>query len=167
MAKDNVFWLGKDALTKDVGIRGTTGRGKSRFKENVAQNISRTLNISLEEALHKLEPTKEELRIKDQEMSMEQNERLQRKHQKLNAVKEAYWVNSDIDDFYTISDTCASVLDVLPSDKQVKAIYDMLPEEIVFMGMQYDFDDTECRDAIYRFFEDNERSIKTALDENA
>lgn len=81
---------------------------------------------------------------------------------RLNAVKEAYWLNSSLDDceFYPIYDSLAEHLNIEnPSHEQAKLVFMMFPETLVGSGIQWSFSDSEVRSEIHDFVESNKLKI--------
>lgn len=163
MTNDNVFWIGKDDLGSHIYGMGISGRGKTVLLERVALDLSMQTGMSFEEAMKRFEPSEEMLIARRKE-----KEALEAKEKKrLNALKEAYWENSDIDDFSRISDACVSVLGILPSDRQLYAIFHILPKDVLMIGFEWGFGDTEAGSGAYQFFEDNQELVMKVLNENA
>lgn len=160
MPGDNVYWIGQGELETSVLFAGITGRGKSVLLQRCAEDLSSALGISIEEAFERLKPTPQELAQRQNEIEKER----QREARRMHAVKEAYWQNSEIEDFNRIHDCCSDIMGVSPTDGQIKKIYDVLPDDVIHLGMQFGFGDTEVGDDAYRFIEDNKALIKEILD---
>lgn len=85
---------------------------------------------------------------------------------RLAAVREAFWnaSNPESQEFYPLSDALTNVFDCEdPTSEQIKALFCMLPADIIGAGIQFGFADSEVRDEIWEFVEENRPAVKTAL----
>lgn len=133
-------------------VIGTTGRGSSRFLEAEAARRG----ISYDELLKSMEPTPEQKEAD----RIRQEQRRQKKAARLDAVREAYWASTDEAEFDYLHDalTIAEIVKE-PVSAQVKALFMMLPEEIIGQGIAWGFTDTEVRESIHRFVADNREAV--------
>lgn len=138
-------------------IIGTTGQGKSVLLQAEATR----LGITYEELLERMEPTAEQ---KERErMQQEQEDRAE--EARLNAVKEAFWANTpdghhDFDqlhDVLVVTDVAES-----PAPEQIKALFMMLPADIIGSALAWGFGDTEVRERTYEFVEQNKQAVLAA-----
>ena len=139
-------------------IIGTTARGKS----SLLQAEALRLGITYDELLKRMEPTEEQ---KQKEAAMTR-ELKQKEENRLQAVRDAYWSATDVDglEFATIHDALIEFCEVKePTNAQTKAVFDLLPSDIIGNGIQWRFDDTEVRDSIYIFVRENAEPIKHAV----
>lgn len=139
-------------------IIGTTGQGKSAL---LMEEVLRR-GIPYEQLVKELEPTLEQ---KERMKKMEE-ERHSREEARLQAVRDAYWAASNLDDleFATIHDALVEFCEINdPTNTQSKAVFDLLPAGIIGGGIQWGFDDTEVRDNIYIFVRDNADAVKLAV----
>ena len=147
-----------DDGNKHTMILGTSARGKSTLLQAEALR----LGITYDELLKRLEPTEEQ---KQKEAAM--TKELKRKEDnRLQAVRDAYWSATDVDEleFAAIYDALVKFCGIdEPTNTQAKAVFDLLPSEIIGGGIQWGFSDTEVRDDIYSFVRDNVELIKTAV----
>lgn len=149
---------GDKAGTYHTMILGTTGRGRSVILEQEAARRG----IGVDELMRELEPTEEQ---KEASRKVEEEQK-QREATRLQAVRDAYWAASDIDglEFATIHDSLIEFCSVDdPTHEQHKAVFDLLPSEIIGNGIRWGFNDTEVRDDIYVFVRDNAESVKNAV----
>lgn len=146
-------------ITSDSGhhhmmILGTSGRGRSLLLQAEADR----LGISYDELLKRMEPTPEQ----KEQARMRGEEKKQRDNARLNAVREAYWAatSADDSDLYRLHDALVStVMQESPTLEQQKALFMMLPPQIVGLGIAWGFGDTEVGDDIYRFIEENRDAV--------
>jgi hypothetical protein len=134
-------------------IVGTTGRGKSSLLQAEADR----LGISYDDLLRRMEPSPEQ-----KEMEQTQWREAQQKQAiRLAAVCEAYWVSStstnestNMHDALVIADITSS-----PTLEQQKALFMMLPSEIIGEGIAWGFSDTVVQDSICQFVSDNREAV--------
>ena len=81
-----ILTSGKDSDSFHTLVIGSSGQGKSVF----LQAEARRLGITYEELLQRMEPTQEQK--EQQRMRKEEEDRAEA--QRLNAVREAYWMNA-------------------------------------------------------------------------
>lgn len=94
-------------------------------------------------------------------------EHKKRKEIRLQAVRDAYWANSDIDglEFAAIHDSLVEFCEFDdPSNQQCKAVFDLLPSSLIGGGVQWGFDDSEVRDGIYAFVRTNAAMVKKSVE---
>lgn len=131
------------------------GTGKSFFlKQHADQD-----GISYEEAVLCSKPTEEMLakrRNLDEEQQLKNAKRLQ-------AVRDAYWLASDYEEFYCIHDSCTEFLAMDLAKDQLRLIFNILPSDIIGSGIKWGFYDTEVREKIYCYIRDNAEVIKILL----
>lgn len=141
----------------DTHMLGTTGKGKSKFCQQYADQEG----ISYEEAEKRWQPTEEMLEDRRQQVEVQRMKDAKR----IQAVRDAYWAATDTDsnEFSTIYDACAEFIGAEISSHQSKEVFDILPKEIIGSGIQWGFNDTEVRDNIYCFIRDNSEEIKKKL----
>lgn len=150
-----LVWLQKGDSCHHTLLLGQTRRGKSAVIE--AEALRR--GISCEELLKELEPTeaqKEATRVREQ---AEQ----ERVAHRLAAIREAYWQASSESDFYRLHDALVSTVMVGsgsgPTQDQIRALFSMLPAQIIGQGIAWGFGDTEVGDDIYTFIEGNREAV--------
>ena len=138
-------------------IIGVSGKGKSSIILELAEQRA----ISYEEAELLCLPSKEQLESRPQEME----EEMKTSNVRLQKVRDAYWLATPEGDseFWVISDSCNEFLGIDPTLDQVKAIFDSLPRQIIALGIQWGFDDSEVRDELYAYVRDNADKLKPAL----
>lgn len=161
---DNIHFAGPSGETPVFAIKdgdlhhtliiGHSGRGRSVLLEAEAQR----LGIPYDELMKRMEPTPEQ-----KEAAKRQEEQLRQKDaERLNAVREAFWANSDPDDseFYALYDalTFAKIV-TEPTSAHIKALFMMLPEDIVGQGIAWGFTDTEVRERVHRFVAENREAV--------
>jgi hypothetical protein len=140
-------------------VLGTTRKGKSTLVQAEADR----LGISYEEMERRLEPTdeqKERARVK-------QEERDRREAVRLDAVRAAYWGNTDKPDFDL--SPLVSALDGIvddPTDEQQRILFMMLPADVFGQGVSWGFSDTDVRGRIYEFVNENRDAVAAAVSAN-
>jgi hypothetical protein len=143
-------------------IMGSSGKGRSVLIQNYADKNG----ISYEEAERHFEPSKEQLETRRVERKKREELALER----LNKVKLTYWEVYQ-DDNYHFDAFESAIRMLLPIDevsmKQVKEIFMMIPDNIFGNGISWGFGDSEVRNSVYEFVEDNLSDIfKTFVDKN-
>ncbi len=139
-------------------IIGTSGQGKSVLLQAEAKR----LGITYEELLARMEPTAEQ---KERErMQQEQEDRAE--NARLNAVKETFWANTpeghhDLDQLHDV--LVVTELSESPTREQVKALFMMLPADIIGSALAWGFGDTEVRERTYEFVEQNKSAVQAAI----
>ena len=139
-------------------ILGSTRKGRSRLMESEANR----LGIPYEELERRLEPTEEQ----KERARMRQEERDRHEAQRLDAVRRAYWENTDKSDFdlFVFSDALrAAGLASDPSIEQQRILFMMLPANVFGQGVAWGFSDTEVRDQVHEFVADNRGAVAQAL----
>lgn len=144
-----------DKLGLHTMILGTTGRGRSKIAEDEAARRG----ISVEELERLWAPSEEELARR----KAEEDERSRKAARRLASMKQAYWDNSEAEDFDGIHDACVSLLDVEMDIPRIRVVFDRLPKDIFGLAVQWGFDDTEVGDHVYRFIRDNLEVIRADL----
>ncbi|MDK0999521.1 hypothetical protein ACO2TQ_40020 [Burkholderia sp. OKR4-1] len=143
----------------DIGhsvILGSTRRGKSALLQAEAYR----LGISYEELERRLEPTAEQTEI----TRMKQEEKDRREAARLDAVRKAYWDNTDKSD--PDLSPLISALDGLvahPTVEQQRILFMMLPADVFGQGVSWGFSDTEVRGRIYEFVTENRDAVAAAV----
>lgn len=139
-------------------IIGTSGRGKSVLLEEEALRRG----ISYDELLAEMDPSAETKARWAEERQATANAEARRLH----AVCEALWATAPEkgNDLAQLGETLA-VLDIVenPTADQQKALLLMLPGHIVGLGIAWGFDDTEVRDKIYEFVDENREAVARQL----
>jgi len=147
-----------DGKTEHIMILGSSGKGRSRMLEAEANR----LGISYEELERRLEPTPEQ----KEKARMRQEERDRHEAQRLDAVRLAYWDNTDRSDsdLHVLSDAL-SVAEIVraPSIDQQRILFMMLPANIFGQGVAWGFSDTEVRDQIHEFVAENRETVTQAV----
>jgi hypothetical protein len=153
-----IFTTIEDGDTYHTMILGTSGQGKSVL----LQAEARRLGITYEELLQRMEPTegqKEQQRIHQEAVD-------QAEEQRLNAVREAFWQNTPAGhhDLRQIHDVLgASDIVAEPTADQIKALFMMLPADIIGSALSWGFSDTEVRERVYEFVEQNKQTVLEAV----
>jgi hypothetical protein len=135
-------------------VLGSTGAGRSRLAEG--------LGLTPEEMAELLKPTPEQVAEAKRRQAAEDAAATRR----LQAVREAVWStrcggNPDLDVLHDVL-TCLDVSDE-PSEQQQKALFDLLPADVIGLAIAWGFSDTEVRDSIYTFAEENLQSVTDAV----
>lgn len=135
-------------------VLGSSGAGRSRLAEH--------LGLTHEEMTELLKPSPDQ----EAEAKRRQAADNEAAARRLQAVRDAVWStrlhhSSDLD---ILSDT----LDILgvseaPSEDQQKAFFDLLPADVVGLGVAWGFSDTEVRDSIYTYAEENLQAVTNAV----
>jgi len=148
------FWIPSN-LSGDVLIIGTTGKGKSRLGE--------IFGLSAEEleALSRPSLTPEQIA----EEKRRKTERNAAAAARLQAIREAIWAHRRDDlEFSALQDTLSTLgITDCPSDDQQKAFFDLLPDHIVGLVVSWGFSDTEVREAIFTYAEENLQDVAQAV----
>jgi len=144
--------------THHVMILAPTRRGKSTLLQLEAAR----LGISYEELLKRLEPSaeeKERARVREEEAELREGARL-------DALRQVLWDTKD-DDLEGILNDVLSVSGVRekPMPKHCKALFWLLPKHLIGLGVAWDFSDTEVREDIYQFVQENRASVEARLAE--
>ena len=150
--------LSEEDLRCHTLVLGTTGSGKSQLLESEA--IRQGGSVS--ELIQRVEQSPEQ---KERE-KMQQDQRREKKASRLDAVREAYWADSDSadSDLDNLHDALLSIEGITdPTKEQMKIFFMMLPESIIGQGIAWGFEDTEVREDIYRFVEENREAITQKL----
>ncbi len=152
-------------ITLDIGsganhtlLLASTRKGKSKLVQAEADR----LGISYEEMERRLEPTTEE---KEQER-MRQEEVDRRAARRLDAVRMAYWDNteeSDSDLYPLANALSAEGIATEPTMEQQRLLFMMLPADVFGQGVSWGFSDTEVRGQIYTFVAENRDAVAKAI----
>ena len=93
------------------------------------------------------------------------------REKRFNAMKEAYWINTDSSD-YTIeflTSTLNASVDLLngrePSIDDVKAFFMLLDEYVIGQLISFPLPDTETERAIYEFVNENIQAITVKIEQ--
>lgn len=137
-----------------TALIGTSGSGRSRLAE--------CLGLAPEQIVQPIKPTLEQ----EAEAKRREAATHEAAARRLAAVREAIW-----------STRChnSSDLDVLcaalrlaggsgsSSEDEQKALFDLLPEDVIGKGIAWGFSDTEVRDSIYTYVEENLQAVTNAV----
>ena len=90
-----------------------------------------------------------------------------KEEKRLQAVKEAYWNNSDINtDFNPIYDALGEIFSIeSPTEDQIKIAFMSLNAIVIGSVLMWDIDDTETRESVYEYLRDNFEDLKRNLGE--
>ena len=146
-------------VPEHVLVLGTTRKNKNP----VFQAEADRLGISYEELERRLEPTAEQ----KEKARMKQEERDHREAVRLDAVRKAYWDNTDKPD--SDLSPLVSALDGIvsnPTIEQQRILFMMLPADVFGQGVSWGFSDTEVRGQIYKFVEENRDAVAAAVSSN-
>ncbi|VVE52804.1 hypothetical protein [Pandoraea terrigena] len=129
-------------------------------KSVLVQAEADRLGIPYEEMKRRLEPTPEQ----QARARMRQEERDCREAVRLDAVRKAYWDNTENpdSDLYPL----VNALDDIVTDstvEQQRMLFMMLPADVFGMGLAWGFSDTEVRDRIYEFVAENRDAVTQAV----
>lgn len=138
-------------------VFGHTGKGKSNYLKAEAQRRG----ISYEELLKSLEPTEEQKEAAAKQKQIKEEQEAQR----LSAIRTAYWQFSSEKDFPRLYDALVSSIapGVTPTADQLKALFMMLPAQIIGLGVAWGFDDSEVGVDIYHFIANNKQEVEARL----
>jgi len=147
-----------DGKSEHIMILGSSGKGRSRMLEAEANR----LGISYEEMERRLEPTPEQ----QEKARMRQEERDRHEAQRLDAVRRAYWDNTDKSDLAlcVLSDALrAAEIVRVPNIEQQRILFMMLPANVFGQGVAWGFSDTEVRGQIHEFVAENHEAVTQAV----
>lgn len=133
-----------------------TRKGRSMLLQAEADRIG----ISYEELERRLEPTQEQ----KEQARMRQEEQDRRDAARLDAVRKAYWDNTDKTD--SDLSPLVSALDGFVADptiEQQRILFMMLPADVFGQGVSWGFSDTEVRGRIYEFVNENRDAVAAAV----
>lgn len=120
--------------------------------------------ISYEELLKQLEPSDDaKLAARERAQTRAQHELI-----RLNAVRQAYWTQTDPDDsdLWSLHDALQQIGNIeFPTREQQRILFFMLPADVIGNGIAWGFDDTEVRGAIWEFVRENVVAIAVAVAE--
>jgi len=152
----NGITIGSETGNVHTFVLASTRKGKSMLVQAEADR----LGISYEEMERRLEPTGEQ----QERARMKQEEWDRREAVRLNAVRKAYWDNTDARDSDLLP--LASALDGIvanPTGEQQRILFMMLPADVFGQGVSWGFSDTEVRARIYEFVNENCDTVAAAV----
>lgn len=82
---------------------------------------------------------------------------------RLQGVRDAYWDGSDENEFDVLRDTIVDCLGIDPSTDQVRAVFNLLPAEIIANVIRWGFRDTVVCEEAYVFIRKNQFAIRQQL----
>lgn len=144
--------------THHTMIIGASGRGKSVLLQAEAMR----LGISYEELMRRLEPSEEATR----QMKEREDEAARVEAARMQAVRDAYWKATPPDhhDLACLHDALVcSALSNEPTNEMVKALFMMLPNDIIGSAISWGFSDTEVRERVYAFINDTSTEVRSSL----
>jgi len=97
---------------------------------------------------------------------MRQEERDRHEAQRLDAVRRAYWDNTDKSDLAlcVLSDALrAAEIVRVPNIEQQRILFMMLPANVFGQGVAWGFSDTEVRGQIHEFVAENHEAVTQAV----
>lgn len=147
-----------DIPAKAIFFVGTTGAGKSIFKEDLAKRMGLT-SAEMEELLRPL-PADMTADLQEDTDDAEAESR------RLRAVREAIWANTPQDDpeLFVLHDVLTALdLAEEPTVAQQKALFELLPASIIGQGIAWGFSDTEVRESIYSHAEGHLAKVAAAI----
>lgn len=154
----NLFTVGTAFQHEHMRFFGQTRKGKSQFVQAKADR----LGISYEEMERRLEPTFEQ----KEKARMKREERERREAVRLEAVRKAYWDNTDKadSDLHVFSDAL-SVAGVAtdPTVQQQRILFMMLPANVIGQGVAWGFSDSEVRGQVHAFVAENRDAVAKAV----
>lgn len=139
-------------------VIGPTRKGTSALLQAEASR----LGISYEEMERRLEPTVEQ----KANARMKQEERDRREAARLDAVRQAYWDNTDKAgaDLHVLSDALtATGISANPTIQQQRILFMMLPASVFGQGVSWGFSDTEVREQVHAFVAENRDAVAKAV----
>ncbi|MDY7540729.1 hypothetical protein QN372_18185 [Undibacterium sp. RTI2.1] len=150
----NIF-VRSDADNKHTLCIGSSRRGRSMLITSDAASRS----ISYEEAEKHWFPTEAE---KQANSDREQIEQI-KYDRRTAAVREAYWMSTDPEsgEFDSLHDVLNHICDRVPTDEQVRRLFNMLPSKVVGDGIKWGFTDTVVGDSIHEFVLENKFDVMT------
>lgn len=152
-----IFFTSQD-IKHHTMIIGSSSRGKSVRLQAEAMR----LGISYEELLRRLEPSEEsKLQMKEREEVAGRVEAA-----RMQAVRDAYWnaTPPDHHDQACLHDAIVcSDLSNEPTNEMVKALFMMLPDDIIRSAISWGFSDTEVRERVYAFINENSTKVRSSL----
>lgn len=145
-------------LSQHTLIIGTSGTGRSRFLEKEAARRG----ISVFELQREMAPSEEQKAAHHQSA----NDRKTQAEVRLQSVRDAYWTSSAAasSEFSAIYDAIFNVIGIkAPSPAQMKAVFDLMPSNVIGNGVAWGFDDTDVRDSISVYVRENADAVRAAL----
>lgn len=139
-------------------IIGSSGSGKSVLLQAEAMR----LGISYEELMRRLEPSEEATR----KMKEREDDATRVAAARMQAVRDAYWKATPPDhhDLECLHDALVcSALSNEPTNEMVKALFMMLPDDIMGSAISWGFSDTEVRERVYAFIKDNSTEVRSSI----
>lgn len=152
----NTIIIDSESQLGHVLMLGPTRKGKSILVQTEANR----LGIPYEELERRLEPTAQQ----KEKARMKQEEKDRREASRLDALRKVYWDNTDKAD--SDLSPLVSALDGIvidPTVEQQRILFMMLPAEVFGQGISWGFSDTEVRDQIYTFVEENRDVVEAAV----
>lgn len=149
-----VFVSGSDQKFHSI-IIGQSGKGRSA----VTQQLADQEGVSYEEMERRCQPTEKQIEQREQErqeVRMADEKRLQ-------LVREAYWSGSSESDFSDLRDSIMEVTGVVPTNEQIRSVFDLLPADIIGGAVQWGLGDTEVRDNAFQLIQENELKVRAAM----
>lgn len=154
----NLFTLGTVFQREHMQFFGQTRKGKSQLVQAEADR----LGISYEEMEHRLEPTFEQ----KEKARMKREEQERREAMRLEAVRKAYWDNTDKadSDLHVFSDAL-SVAGIAtdPTVQQQRILFMMLPAYVFGQGVAWGFSDSEVRGQVHAFVAEHRDAVAKAV----
>lgn len=139
-------------------------KGTRQQRRKAERNEAKNNGITYEEAKKSFEPTEEE------KLKEEQKERshMEKDDKRLQLLKDTYWNAEASLDLDCIDTSLVSFSEIKnPTQEQIRVIFNMLPQEIFGLGVQWGFRDTEVGESIHEYIEENIESIlKNIEDKN-
>ena len=91
----------------------------------------------------------------------EEQERKRKEKSKdlINKLKDVYWEENGDEDLDVIWNSMQEYKNLEITEEETKQIFYMLPQNIFGLGIQWGFSDTEVRDQIYVFIEENMENV--------
>lgn len=150
--------ISTDAQRRHTLVLGSSRKGKSRLVQAEADR----LGISYEEMELRLEPTAEQ----KEKARMKQEDRDRRDVVRLDAVRRAYWDNTDKadSDLHVFSDALSAAgIAASPTVQQQRILFMMLPASAFGQGVSWGFSDTEVREQVHIFVAENRDAVAKAV----
>lgn len=154
----NVISLDSEDGRQHLFVIGSTGRGRS--SRLMAEATRR--GIAYDKLLKQLEPSEEE------KQAMREKEQARAQHEliRLNAVRQAYWTQTDPEDsdLWVLHDALTQIDGLVsPSREQQRIVFFMLPADVIGNGIAWGFSDTEVRSSVWKFVDENKAAVAAAI----
>jgi hypothetical protein len=152
----NCITIASGNQTEHLLVLGTTRKGTNKLLQTEADR----LGISYEDMERQLEPTAEQ----KEKARMKQVERERREAVRLDALRKAYWDNTDNSDS-DLSPLVSALEGIVadPTVEQQRILFMMLPADVFGQGVSWGFSDTEVRGRIYEFVNENRDAVAAAV----